>query len=465
MARKTISAASSVVAFRNSQGLSARGSLIRLSRQQVVFEVYNPYSIVQLSEVLSELSIKQGEREVYHGRGVVTGLMNTGLMLMVSASLVDPWQELKGLRPGDLFRSFVHDAVADWHAGIERLEQPFQISVGHLRNYLEELNRWLEHWETEAGTREPGIPNDLVHEFVIDVDGEVAPRLMELYGRFEETSRQIPKKNLPYHRAFAQRELHPLVMVSPFVYRAFTKPLGYAGDYQMVNMMLGDPWEGATTFAKVLNASALRHDAPAAHRNRIKIMTKLLQQEAARVVAEGRRFRVLNVGCGPASEIRAFIDNDALSERTDIHLVDFNAETLDFVRKNLLPYAHQKRPEMNLEIEQRSVHEIIQQSLEQPNIRARQYDMVYCAGLFDYFRDATCGALVQLFHSWVTEGGMVLVTNVTPAHSSIAMMGLLLEWNLELRGEREMRELTPELGYQETFLDDTNVNVFLVIRK
>jgi extracellular factor (EF) 3-hydroxypalmitic acid methyl ester biosynthesis protein len=453
------------VGFHNSQGLPARGSLIRLSRQQVVFEVYNPYSIVQLSEVLTEVSIKQGEREVYHGRAVVTGLMNTGLMLMVSASLVDPWSELKGLRPGDLFRSYVHDAVSDWEAAVERLEHPFQISVGHLRNYLEELNRWLEHWETEAGTREVGIPADLVKEFVLDVDSQISPRLMDLYGKFEETSHNIPKKNLPYHRAFAQRELHPLMMVSPFMYRAFTKPLGYAGDYQMVNMMLGEPWEGASTFAKVLNASALRHDAPAAHRNRIKLMTKMLQEEAARVLAEGRRFRVLNVGCGPASEVRAFIDNDPASDRTDIHLVDFNTETLEFVRKNLLPYAHQRRPEMNLEIEQRSVHEIIQQSLEQPGARPRQYDMVYCAGLFDYFRDATCGALVQLFYSWVSEGGAVLVTNVTPTHSSIAIMSLILEWNLELRDERQMRELAPELGYQETYCDDTNVNVFLVIRK
>jgi extracellular factor (EF) 3-hydroxypalmitic acid methyl ester biosynthesis protein len=297
------------------------------------------------------------------------------------------------------------------------------------------------------------------------VDSQISPRLMELYGRFEETSRAIPKKNLPYHRAFAQRELHPLMMVSPFMYRAYTKPLGYAGDYQMVNMMLGEPWEGASTFAKVLNASALRHDAPAAHRNRIQLMTKMLREEAARVLAEGRRFRVLNIGCGPASEVRAFIDSDPAADRTDIHLVDFNTETLEFVRKNLLPYAHQRRPEMNLEIEQRSVHEIIQQSLEQPNVRPRQYDMVYCAGLFDYFRDATCGALVQLFHSWVSDGGAVLVTNVTPTHSSIAIMSLILEWNLELRGEREMRELVPELGYQETYCDETNVNVFLVIRK
>ena len=39
----------SLVTFRNSQGEAARGTLLKLDRNTVVFEVYNPYSIVQLS--------------------------------------------------------------------------------------------------------------------------------------------------------------------------------------------------------------------------------------------------------------------------------------------------------------------------------------------------------------------------------------------------------------------------------
>jgi len=42
----------STVVFRNCQRLEARGTIMRLSRNSVVFEVYNPYSIVQASEVL-----------------------------------------------------------------------------------------------------------------------------------------------------------------------------------------------------------------------------------------------------------------------------------------------------------------------------------------------------------------------------------------------------------------------------
>ena len=47
----------SLVLCVNSEGLELRATPIRLTRHLVVFEVYNPYSILQLSEVLQEFQI------------------------------------------------------------------------------------------------------------------------------------------------------------------------------------------------------------------------------------------------------------------------------------------------------------------------------------------------------------------------------------------------------------------------
>lgn len=467
MAKKINYPISAVVAFRNSQGLEARGALVRLTRQQVVFEVYNPYSIVQLSEVLSELRISQGERETYRGRAVVTNLLNTGLMLIVTASLVDPWSELKGLEPGDILRSYVKEFVDDWAAGNACLSKEVQVATANLRNYLHELSRWLEHSETEAGVSERSTSADTVQNFVVDIDSQIAPKLTELYGRFEEAVKQVDdRKALPVHRSYVQHELHPLMLCSPFMYRAYTKPLGYAGDYQMVNMMLQEPWQGTNSFAKLLNASALRHEAPAAHRNRIRLLQDAIAAESQRVVQLGRPFRALNIGCGPAVEVRDFIEaHPALAERSEFRLVDFNAETLAHVERELVPLAEVITGHKAVVTEQRSIHDIIRMSIEGEKQQPTRYDFVYCAGLFDYFRDATCSYLLQLFYSWVEEGGLVLVTNVTPTHSSVGIMGLVLEWNLELRSETRMRELAPDLGRQDTYCDATGVNAFLTLRK
>src|SRR5674476_1148315 len=54
-----------VITFRNSQGEAVRGTLTNVQRRSLVIEIYNPYSIVQVSEVLSDLTIRSGERNIY----------------------------------------------------------------------------------------------------------------------------------------------------------------------------------------------------------------------------------------------------------------------------------------------------------------------------------------------------------------------------------------------------------------
>jgi len=59
----------------------------------------------------------------------------------------------------------------------------------------------------------------------------------ELFDRFENVAAGVEDDLRPGHVLFGRRQLHPLLLCSPFVYRTFAKPLGYAGDYEMVNMM------------------------------------------------------------------------------------------------------------------------------------------------------------------------------------------------------------------------------------
>src|SRR4051812_878877 len=78
-----------VLVFRNSQGQSVRGTIVTLQRKSLVMEVYNPYSIVQVSEVLSELTVRLNSRNVYVGKAVITNIVNTGLTAIVSVTLTD----------------------------------------------------------------------------------------------------------------------------------------------------------------------------------------------------------------------------------------------------------------------------------------------------------------------------------------------------------------------------------------
>jgi len=438
---------------------------MHLTRNQAVFEVYNPYSIVQLSEVLNNLKILRGERTIYSGRAVVSNLVTTGLMIIVSATLVDPWSDLSNLCPGPELRNEVQGFVDDWNAANKQLMPAYQASVSNVRNFLEELSRWLDHGEIVAGVAAPGASPELVREFTEDVDSTVAPKLDELFGAFEEAARKVPEDEVAIHKAFARREIHPLTMCAPFIHRTYTKPLGFAGDYEMVRMILRDPMEGQNSYAKVVNSVLLRSGTAEAHRNRIVRLTEFLEGEARRVNALGRPFSVINIGCGPAADVERFLKTSWLSDQTKFHLLDFNRETLDFAQEQITHVIRERSRKTKVKFVHRSVHELLKQASARKTVPEKSFDMVYCAGLFDYLNNRICSRLLKLFYSWTLPGGLVVVTNVHPKHPVKGFLEHLQEWYLVLRNEKQMLALEPSLGAQKATTEDTGVNVFLEIRK
>ena len=452
----------SLVAFRNSRGVPGRGTLLHLTRNVVVFEVYNPYSIVQMSEVLHDLKIVRGEHIIYQGRAVVSNLVATGLMLIVSATPVDPWTDLSGLAPGKGLREEVDQFVKDWDSA-NKIRASYQLSVSNLRNFLGDLARWLDQIQFFVRAPENELPS-LWREFMQEVELPLTPKITELFTSFEHEASQVSPEESIAHRAFCRRELHPLTLCSPFVHRSFVKPLGYAGDYQMVNMMVEAPLEGTSLYAKIVNAWCLRQGAPAAHRHRIDMLVETLVTEAGRMKEAGRRLRVMNVGCGPAVEIQRFIRDSDLAEVCDFTLMDFNDETIAYAESRLRAAMRKSGRQVNITFIQKSVDELLK---EVAGLKGEQeqgvFDLVYCAGLFDYLSDRTCKRLMQHFLNWAAPGGLVVSTNVHACNPVRFFMEHIMEWHLIYRDEARMHALLSGAG--RVRLDPSQINIFLEIRK
>lgn len=451
-----------LITFRNSQGLESRATLLRFSRNALVFEVYNPYSIVQLSEVLTEITIKRGERVVYQGRGVVNSLVNTGLMLIVSTTLVDPWQDLSGLLEsplsiGEETRRFVDD----WSKN-HRVRPGFRLAVGEIRSFLAQMHRWLEQ-VGEEGQGE--VSTQWERDAFEEIATTALPPLYEMLLRFEEESALIETDELGAHRNFVQADLHPLIMRAPFVHRAFTKPLGYAGDYQMVRMMLTDGAEGPSLYAKLVNAFHVGTGVARAHKNRVALLERSITEVITR--SPSRPIRVLNIGCGPAEELQRVFDNRSLDlSGLELQLMDFNEETLAFAREALTKKLEARGDKPSLNFVHDSVHSLLKAAAGRGDPRfGGDFDMVYCAGLFDYLSDKICKRLVRLFASWTRPGGRVLVTNVHPSNENRWSMELILEWHLIYRDEKEMEDLIPGRAPARVYRDETGVNIFLELDK
>ena len=461
-----------IVAFRNSQGDAAHGTMVRVTRSSITFEVYNPYSIVQLSEVLSDVTIRRGERTIYQGKAVATSILNTGVMLIVYATLVDPWTDFDRLLPGAGLGEEVERFVDDWAAANEQLNSEYQVAVSSTRNFLGEFNRWIAQGEAVAGILDDSTSEQLIQEFTAEVDGKVGGRLDEMFARFESVAKNISEDEAELHKAFARRELHPLMLVSPYIHRTFTKPLGYAGDYEMVNMMLRSPWEGQNTYAKCINSIVIRSDGAQGHRNRIDRLVQYLKAESARKSKLSEApLRVLNVGCGPAEEVYRFIKTYPISDRVHFNLMDFNGETIAFARARLEALIDQIGRGTKVTMLHKAINDLLREaasrgrSLADDESKPPKYDLIYCAGLFDYLSDKICTRLMRLFDTWVTPGGLVVSTNVHPANPVRYFIEHILEWYLIYRDNDQMLGLSPRPSASAVNAESTGVNVFLEVRK
>ena len=457
------------ISCRNSQGAEIQATPVRLNRFAAVFEVYNPYSILQLSEVLLDFRIRIGDRLIYSGRAVVSNLVNAGIMLVCEAALEESWLDVDLFAPlaapnqlRDDLTGFLREATK-----IHQVSADFKIVVADMHSMFTDLRRWLE--QVELGLR--SLPNSELsrreQEIIAEIGPPVAPAFNELFERFEGIAAAVDISAQAMHRTYLRRLLHPLVLCAPFAYRTFQKPLGYAGDYLMVNMILTRALEGSSLFAKAVHAWFLTQAPAEAHRNRIAFLHRRLLAEAQRVTAAGRRLRVFNLGCGPAGEIQQFLREDPIGNEADLTLVDFNEETLQFAREKLegLRTAHGRSTGLNFQL--KSVHQILKES-GRPNPQAPQYDLVYCAGLFDYLSDRICQRLVNIFYDLLAPGGLLIVTNVDASNPARNGMEFLLEWHLIHRNQDQLKRLHPLAAPPDavtTEADVTGVNIYLEVRK
>ncbi len=460
----------SFIVCRNSHGMPVRGTLIHFSNQNSIFEVYNPFSILQLSEVLSDFKIMMGDRTLYVGRAVVSSLANTGIMLVCEVTLVDPWHDvdiLSILSDENALRDEVARFVSEWKSN-NNIIPAFKVLTSDFQGFLSDLSLWLNQVEMTIGRTRPENVEQLNMDLVEKVVEPVQPVAREFLQRLEQLAATIPPELTALHKAYLRRDVHPLTLCCPFVHRTYTKPLGYAGDYAMINMILGDPRQGNNIFAKTLSSVILGAGVAQAHRNRIQILTKMLVEEAELAERENRRLRVLNIACGPAREVIDFINSSPHAQRCDITLLDFSKEALDFAREDAMKAKLASGSQVQLNFVEKSIDTLLRESIgrtSKSELVEGEYDVVYCAGLFDYLADSVCRRLLALFYGWLTPGGLLMATNVHSNNPQRHFMEYLLEWNIVHRNEADMANLIDEGSDKRAFVDETGLNVFLKLRK
>ncbi len=457
------------VVFPVTGGMTLRGLPSRMTRHEVVFELLNPIVTPLVSETLNPFKIVLHAQVSYSGRAVVRKVLNKGIKVVCEASLDEAaWAE-SVFAGGKISRETLSKKFGEFVHGWQRIHlvnQDYKVVVADMQTFLAGLQLWLETVELEIRSAPAADRSRLEAEVLQNLRDPVIAVLHNLFEKFEVVSDRLGEDSLPAHYAFTRRQLHPFWLGAPFMHRTFVKPLGYAGDYEMMSMIVRNGMEGGSLFAKLINAYLLDQPPCRAVRNRVDFLNKKIIQEVGRVARRGQTAKVFAIACGPAWEAVNFIAEHPLADHAEFHLLDFNEETLRCTGAKVDEIKRRQHRRTPVKLIKNSVQNLLRAGVKKSG--QPEYDLVYCSGLYDYLSDSVCQALNTHLYDLLKPGGLLVVGNFAPWTPGQNLMEHLMDWFLIYRDGQQLAKLAPAQAAPEDCAvraEHAGANIFLEARK
>jgi hypothetical protein len=222
------------------------------------------------------------------------------------------------------------------------------------------------------------------------------------------------------------------------MHRAREKPLGYPGDYELMNGLYGRHFSGSTLFAKAVNLGFVSTGAGAAVRERKNLVKRELSSLLDGPARSDRPIRVLSIAAGPAQEIYELLsEREAVPCPVEIVLFDQDKRALAFSYSRLKRLVHERWADR---VKLVYLHDSIKRLLRDASLFAGfgEFDAIFSCGLFDYLQPRTAASLSGAFFGNLARGGTVYIGNMTPENPSRWFMEFHLDWVLQYRERSEM---------------------------
>jgi extracellular factor (EF) 3-hydroxypalmitic acid methyl ester biosynthesis protein len=356
------------------------------------------------------------------------------------------------------------------------LPASWRAAISDVRKLLEDARFEVEAFE-KAGYDDPLRR--------VDAEAELFGRLrmqwgMEFYGALEalhEQSRLLDGRARALGRSYAKSALMPLLYACPLHRRVYEKPLGYAGDYRMMELFFAHERTGDGLFGRFLHSIAQGYTLGKSVTARELVM----REAVVRVISHKleQPARILSLACGPAVELRRLLESPTRFERPiEILLLDQDQGALETAHSRLSRLIVERpRHEESWPVTITCLHFSVRQLLKPQSSEERavvdtiinELDLIYSAGLFDYLPDPIATRLTTLLYSRLRQGGRLLVGNLMEASDTTWLMEFVLDWMLLYRTDAMMINLAADLFPAPSDVgitrDATGHCIFLDIKK
>jgi cyclopropane fatty-acyl-phospholipid synthase-like methyltransferase len=96
------------------------------------------------------------------------------------------------------------------------------------------------------------------------------------------------------------------------------------------------------------------------------------------------------------------------------------------------------------------------------------YDLIWSAGLFDYFKDKHFVYMINKYYKYLAEGGEFIIGNFSTSNPTRRLMEVLSDWYLVHRSKNDLVRMALEAKASEeqveVEMEELGVNLFLRIK-
>jgi hypothetical protein len=265
-------------------------------------------------------------------------------------------------------------------------------------------------------------------------------------------------------KEFTEYVLTPEFMAGHIWERSYRKPLGYPGDYMVMNRVYGWKPQGEGVYERLVDRIGL--DVAECIATRMVMIQHLIADTVA-APQSGNPVRVLSLGCGPAQEVQNYLDLTGQARPLQATLVDQDETALSYAYERIFPKIMAKGDGSSVRCLQMSFVELMKVGRIFETLPPQ--DLIYTVGLVDYLSLRRVQDLTQCLYEKLAPGGRLVIGNMADVELGNQWpMEFICDWNLHYRGKDEIMDfaaLLPRHVEREIVPDPTGRVYMLQIRR
>jgi SAM-dependent methyltransferase len=173
-------------------------------------------------------------------------------------------------------------------------------------------------------------------------------------------------------------------------------------------------------------------------------------------------FKVLAVASGPAQEIVDLVESkdQEFFTKVEFSLLDQDARSLSFAQRGILEAAKRRNVFPVVHMLNQNIKKLLVEGA------GEKYDLIYSAGLFDYFDDSIAARVAKALFDSLKENGKLVIGNFRSEASHQTLMEWALDWTLIYRNADELKKLySPITQNLKIESEPESINLFAVFNR